>query len=473
MRTQLFLDLQESGSAPEPPQPPAPEPPQPQAPAPARPAARNVAIDAAAPRRRPAVWQGPGAQQAGRDAALQRADAGSMQRAPDTAARGLGVAIESWADRAAQSRSAAPATPAMPKPGPASGAQTLPGRPARQDPLPPPPATAPAAAQARATARPDPQDPPQRPARQDPLPPPPAAAPTAAQARVAGRPDPQDLPQRQAPRDRALDTGPAAPPEPLADDVTIPRSPSTVDDADWLAARLRADAVLRDAPARVRFGKRRVVVWSLAGGLVAAVAAGGLWLYEDNRVDGALDIVARTAPAGRAPAAAGSGTQAYAAPQTVPAVRPAATTDIVRPVPDATAVAAVPNPPVSDTATAAAVPTPPVSDTAAASAVQAPPAAGAADRSVKTVDTTTARAADIEPPQRAAHQPVAAHKRPAPKTPHARAHDTPPAARAAAEPSPLQRREETLLQCRAHGYDERQCVRHACTMTRYGFVCRG
>jgi hypothetical protein len=248
----------------------------------------------------------------------------------------------------------------------------------------------------------------------------------------------------------------------LADDVTIPRSPSTVDDADWLAARLRADAVLRDAPARTRFGKRRLVMWSLAGGLMVAVAAGALWLYEDNRVDGALDVVARTAPAGKAPTAAGSGAQAYAAPQPVPAtaapaVQPAATTDIVRPVPDAAATAAVPAPPVA---------------AAAASAVPAPAAPDAADRSVKSVDTTTARAADIEPPQRAAHQPATARKRPTPKTSHARAHDTLPAARAAAEPSPLQRHEETLLQCRAHGYDERQCLRHACTMTRYGFVCR-
>jgi hypothetical protein len=44
---------------------------------------------------------------------------------------------------------------------------------------------------------------------------------------------------------------------------------------------------------------------------------------------------------------------------------------------------------------------------------------------------------------------------------------------AALTPSPRERREETLMQCRAHGYDERQCFQHACTMTRYGFVCKG
>jgi hypothetical protein len=48
--------------------------------------------------------------------------------------------------------------------------------------------------------------------------------------------------------------------------------------------------------------------------------------------------------------------------------------------------------------------------------------------------------------------------------------DAPPAA---TEPSPRRRREETLMQCRAHGYDARQCVERACTMTRFGLACKG
>jgi hypothetical protein len=36
-----------------------------------------------------------------------------------------------------------------------------------------------------------------------------------------------------------------------------------------------------------------------------------------------------------------------------------------------------------------------------------------------------------------------------------------------------QRYEETLMQCRAHGYDERQCLQRGCEMTRYGFACKG
>jgi len=49
------------------------------------------------------------------------------------------------------------------------------------------------------------------------------------------------------------------------------------------------------------------------------------------------------------------------------------------------------------------------------------------------------------------------------------------AAKAAPENGPAGRRkrEETLLQCRALGYDERQCIRRGCEMTRFGLACRG
>ncbi|MBW8900625.1 MAG: hypothetical protein JF619_21460 [Massilia sp.] len=387
MKTQLFLDLQESGSAPAPPKPPTPAsappaPPKPPAqatalPRPATPpVARSAADDAAVPRRPPAVWQGPGAQRADMDAAMQRADAGTMQRAPDTAARGLGVAIESWADRAAQSRPAAPAAaPGLPQRDPAIEAQTL---------------SAPA--QARDDARPDAHPP--------------------------------------------VDAGPAARPEPLPDDATIPRSSSAVDEAGWLATRRRAAPTPRKAAGWNRFLPRRLAAWSIAGVLLTGVAAGGLWLYEESRVDGAPVVVAATAPV---PAA--SGARAPAAPQ---AVAPA-TTPPVQPVPHVAAAAAVP----------------------------ASPSPVEADRTVKPVDMATPAAADVEPPKHPPRQAVTARKRPAPQTPRARTHDTAPVSRVATEPSARQRREELLMQCRAHGYDERRCFQRACTMTRYGLVCRG
>jgi hypothetical protein len=173
-----------------------------------------------------------------------------------------------------------------------------------------------------------------------------------------------------------------------------------------------------------------------------------LWLYEENRVEGALVVVAETSPAGAPATTATQPAQAYAAPDVprpVPAaspvpVQPAAAPDVVRPLPE---VAAAAPPPVD-------VP---------------------ADRTVKTVETATPGTPDVEAPKRAPRQ--AAHKRPPAKTHRARTQEAPPPPRAAAEPSPRQRREETLMQCRAHGYDERQCFEHACTMTRYGLVCRG
>jgi hypothetical protein len=29
------------------------------------------------------------------------------------------------------------------------------------------------------------------------------------------------------------------------------------------------------------------------------------------------------------------------------------------------------------------------------------------------------------------------------------------------------------MQCRAHGYDERQCFQRGCEMTKFGFACKG
>jgi hypothetical protein len=66
---------------------------------------------------------------------------------------------------------------------------------------------------------------------------------------------------------------------------------------------------------------------------------------------------------------------------------------------------------------------------------------------------------------------------PPPKRQRSQARKHPKAEASAAipdnEPSARQRREETLMQCRAHGYDDRQCVQRGCEMTRYGFACKG
>lgn len=276
-----------------------------------------------------------------------------MQRAPETSARGKGVAIEALADRIAQARARPPASPPPP-----IDEATLPGVEARPRPVPPQPAAAP-----------------------DHVPP------------------------------------------PQADAGTIPRPVQPDIEAEWLAARLRQEAVARETPAWSSMWKRRLVTWSIAGGLLAGLAAGGLWLYEDNRVEDALVVVANTSPTGQAPPAA-----AFVAATPAPVQPAPLTAEPVKPVPEE------PVAPVSEDKAPVAAPV------------------------------------DVTPPRRFARNKAAATRRATAKARRATAGE---ASAVAAEPSPRQRREETLMQCRAHGYDARQCIERACTMTRYGLVCKG
>ncbi|KQV40232.1 hypothetical protein [Massilia sp. Root335] len=412
MKTQLLQDFQESGSAPSASKPADPPPVAAPTPAPAAPDDVRAA-PAAGPR--PAVWHGPGGQRAEAGAAVQRADPGAMQRAPDTPARGLGAAIEAWAERAAQER-------------PAPAAQGRPAAPASA----PPQATQPpqTAAPAQEATLPGQH------ARHRPVP---SVAPA----------ETRETPAAPAPGNHVP---PRRPPEPHVDPGTIPRPVQPEAEADWLAARMRAEASLRETPAWSSMWTRRLVTWSIAGGLLAGLAAGGLWLYEENRVDGALVVVANTTPTptpAPAPPVAASGAQAFAAGA------PAAAADVVRPIP------APPEPEVGNAPLQPA----PAPEPATAAAVPHPAAAGPAT-------------ADVEPPRRAPRHAASARKRAVAKVRHAEARDetrdeTRDRAPAALTPSPRERREETLMQCRAHGYDERQCFQHACTMTRYGFVCKG
>jgi hypothetical protein len=314
------------------------------------------------PPRRPAVWHGPGSQRAEAGAAAQRADPGPMQRAPEVSARGKGVAIEALADRIAQQRTARPAPP------PPVADATLPGSEARQPPAPP-----------------RPSEPPPPPPPADHIPPPRAEA------------------------------GPGTIPRPVEPDI----------EAEWLAARLREEAAARAAPAWSSLWKRRLVTWSIAGGLLAALAAGGLWLYEENRVEDALVVVANTSPAVPPPPV-----QAFAAgaPASAPA-QPAVAPEPVKPLPE------------------------PAPEPVAAS-----------------VDVKPPPPVDVSPPRRTPRAGSAAKKR---STAKARRPAVPAAPPVPANPSPRERREETLMQCRAHGYDARQCIERACTMTRYGLACKG
>lgn len=186
---------------------------------------------------------------------------------------------------------------------------------------------------------------------------------------------------------------------------------------DWLAEILRQDAEDAAASRRRPAWLPRVLLWGAAACVPALLAAGGLWLFEERRAEGALTVVAASSPA---PAAAVQQATPDVAPPSwaAPAGSPPV---ILPPVPAAPAVEVAP-------------------------ASRAAPAAKA-DEPVIT---------QVVRRQRAPARPVASSK-----------------ARAGREGAEQRHREETLVQCQAHGYDERQCVQRGCELTRYGLACRG
>lgn len=241
---------------------------------------------------------------------------------------------------------------------------------------------------------------------------------------------------------------PTPPPMPAMAEAAEPWTPAdgTEDKVPaWLAERLALDAEEQRRTERSRLWTRRLLAWGAAGVLLALLASGGLYLYDQSQVEGALVVVANTNPANPANPAPVSGAPnpgtAQAEPvkgeeNTAAGGSAAAQTDAGagQPVPESPATAGTMQP-----------------------AGRAPQVAQAGQ-----VRQAEDQRADLTPPPR--HQ-----KR------HVRKHARPVASARAAgsEPSSRQRREETLMQCRAHGYDERQCLRRGCEMTRYGFACKG
>ncbi|NIA54277.1 hypothetical protein HAV22_11605 [Massilia sp. TW-1] len=544
MKTQLLQDLQESGSTPLAAGEAMPPPSQPRrkpvvladetrTPSIPPPPTAAVPADEAhtppEPPRRPAVWHGPAAQRVDAGTPGQRLGPRTARRAPDVAARGTGVAIEAWAERAAlagagESRPA-PAPQQGGAPGPErptmdvaaffgrderrsashpAGPQTAAVEPARAAtsgdstpalPATPAPRTAPAgttqgdalAGAAAVPRRPDPSDVPAGLAEREsgigPVPPPVAAPGGDAQAPVSARPAdgsapgipvhghvpavqsnasvrPQgvepDRAARQLPTARPDDTtllrAPADERGPAAQWSATPRAsapdPRTEPMPERVASPVRAAADTPVSPWR-RLWKRRVVAWSAAGALAAGVGGGAGWLYAGSRAE-SVPVAANTAQA-----TATRGAQAYAAREPAPTVKAPPTASAPEP-------AQAPTPSSAAPIDAVKPPPPAEPEVKPAPPAPAPAVTPAAPRSVATVD--------LDAPKRAARHAAAARRRAAEK---ARRDATPEVRPAKAEPSPRERREETLMQCRAHGYDERQCIRRGCAMTRYGFACRG
>jgi len=233
------------------------------------------------------------------------------------------------------------------------------------------------------------------------------------------RPEPAAAaPRQEEARPEPEPPAPSTPkPEPVA---------ATMAQPDWLADILRQDAEQAAAARRAPAWLPRVLAWGVAACVLALLAAGGLWLFEERRADGALTVVAASSPAPAQPAA-------RAMPSTAPVIVPAQP------------------PPVTVTPVQAA-PAAPAADAAA----EPPPAA--------TPAAPSAPAAQVDEPvlarvARRGHAPA-----------RAAAKSQGGSDRGLGE---QRRREETLVQCQAHGYDEQQCVQRGCELTRYGLACRG
>ncbi|WP_323141831.1 hypothetical protein [Massilia phyllosphaerae] len=201
---------------------------------------------------------------------------------------------------------------------------------------------------------------------------------------------------------------------------------ATAPEPDWLAELMRQDAARADAQQKAGRWRRRVFGWSIGAGVLALVAAGALWRIEGRRVDGAMEVVAAGVPAAGATAAgvpdaatSTSGTPAAGSPALTPAPVPA-------PAPTLAPVLSSPRP----------APTILEEVIKPAAPVSTEPAMPGIRR-----EHPVSKAASRAPVERVQ--------------------------------SDRRRREETLLQCRALGYDEGQCIRRECEMTRFGLACRG
>jgi hypothetical protein len=256
-------------------------------------------------------------------------------------------------------------------------------------------------------------------------------------------------------------------------------------DPDWLTERLAREAATHERPEWSGRWTRRLATWGTAGVLLALVASGGLWLYQQSRVEGALTVVANTNPAPAARIARA------VTPASVPATpAPAARSEsplsnlegpLRQPRPNP---AAMPTPTSPNAAAPASSPSAVGNSTGAATASSAGEAAESAQaptpasmdpaqRSVASVDLSKDGQADISPPKR---KRSASRKHPKAQTVASAREsrgDSEREGEGQDERSYRQRYEETLMQCRAHGYDERQCLQRGCEMTRYGFACKG
>lgn len=276
---------------------------------------------------------------------------------------------------------------------------------------------------------------------------------------------------------------PAAPAEPLHEPAVAPAGPTLGPDPTDAATtprdplfdftvpspQLQADHPFTRPAAGATRSRQRYFLWAAALLSAVLLVLGGRWFYQESKDAGALALTANGAKdkpqvdkAVQRPAIAaqeptpGTAGDARVTPA-APASRPASS---VPPL-----VYLEPDPPV-----------------AAKAEQPAPSAARPAEPRTAPKPAPAAEQGQVYPiPKRLSQK--ARERSEAPARPaRARARTLPPPARQPARASvvrtekpagPDTSMEATLKACREHGYHAAQCIKRDCSVTEYGFVCRG
>lgn len=238
--------------------------------------------------------------------------------------------------------------------------------------------------------------------------------------------------------------GAAAPPDPVFD-FTPPPPPDVPP----------ADPFTRPSGGFAR-PRQRYLVWAACVLAALLLILGGGWVYQERSTAGSLALIA---------------SESQQAPEGGKAVQAPAPTAKESTAPVAEDAAAAPAAPAGRAAAGGPplVLLEPDSSTTAKPAQAVPAAAGqAATRPVPQAapqpEPAAEQAAAAPPPKPAAKKP---EREPVRQAARASAAATESPAEADTSMTAL------LKACRQHGYDAAQCVKRACSLTKYGFACRG
>jgi hypothetical protein len=264
---------------------------------------------------------------------------------------------------------------------------------------------------------------------------------------------------------------PTLAPDP-ADAPTTPQDP--LFDFTLPSPELQADNPFTP-PARATRSRQRYLLWGACLLSVALLGLGGRWLYQERKDAGALARIAddvkakpqadkavqRQAVVPQAPAPA---PRADAGPGPVePASRPASSVPPLVYLPPEPRAAAKADPPPAAKAEQPA----PLAASPAESRTSSKPAPAAEQGRIYPIPKRSSqkeRARSDAPARRAKAKPE-----PAPARQLARASVAATEKRSGPDTS----MEATLKACREHGYHAAQCIKRDCSVTEYGFVCRG